>query len=115
MGNRRSNVIYRKLIVSTEWRKLRASKLKAAPLCERCLSSGIYTQATEVHHRQPIEHAQDERQMEQRAFDPNNLQSLCPTCHRQAHKEIRMMRCSKKAKKEVIKKEAESFMQRFFG
>ena len=36
------------------WRKLRARKLAEEPRCERCLTSGRLTPATEVHHRKPI-------------------------------------------------------------
>jgi 5-methylcytosine-specific restriction endonuclease McrA len=36
------------------WRKLRARKLADEPRCEPCLTKGMVTMATEVHHRKPI-------------------------------------------------------------
>jgi 5-methylcytosine-specific restriction endonuclease McrA len=50
------------------WRKLRAHKLADEPRCERCLTSGRLTPATEVHHRTPISEGGSK-------YDWDNLQS----------------------------------------
>lgn len=53
----------------SRWRKLRADHLKKEPNCRSCGAK-----ATTVDHIVP--HRGDER----RAFDPDNLQSLCDRC-----------------------------------
>ena len=81
---------------SREWHELRTAKLRANPLCERCLAEGkaagvpdgYITSATCVHHRTPIETAKTKDEMRRLAFDMNNLQSLCFACHAKTHKEL---------------------------
>jgi 5-methylcytosine-specific restriction endonuclease McrA len=60
------------------WRKLRARKLADEPRCERCLSSGRLTLATEVHHRTPMSQGGGK-------YDWNNLESVCGDCQDEAH------------------------------
>lgn len=81
--------IYRELINTTRWRKLRASKLSAQPLCERCQEAGYVTAASEVHHRRPVEWVKGWQAQSQRMFDMTNLMSLCHQCHVEIHKELR--------------------------
>ena len=80
--------IYRKLINTTRWRKLRGSKLSAQPLCERCQEAGYVTAASEVHHRRPVEWVKGWQAQSQRMFDMTNLMSLCHQCHVEIHKEL---------------------------
>ena len=59
---------------TARWRKLRAAKLAAEPLCKLCLDRGYTTLATvadhvEPHHGDPVK------------FWTGKLQSLCTTCH----------------------------------
>ena len=79
---------------SSEWRKLRTAKLRAQPLCEKCISDGLAAgvkpfgyvrSACCVHHVVPIESAKTMADMKRLAFDWNNLQSLCIECHRKIH------------------------------
>jgi 5-methylcytosine-specific restriction protein A len=57
-----------------EWRtRIRPAFLSQHPLCEICLKKGIYTPATEVHHKIPVADGGTN------AFD--NLQALCKLCH----------------------------------
>ena len=59
-------------------------KLESNPLCEDCLSRGVLTVATQVHHVTPLETATGAMK-ERLAYDFNNLRSLCADCHRAAH------------------------------
>lgn len=58
-----------------KWRRVRAAKLRADPLCEHCTREGRVRAATEVDHIIPIEQRPDLR------LDWDNLQSLCNPCH----------------------------------
>lgn len=72
---------------SKEWRELRIRKLRANPLCERCLEGDKIKSATCVHHIHPIEDSTSVEDMRRLAFDWNNLQSLCRECHHDIHRE----------------------------
>ncbi|MDP5274341.1 HNH endonuclease signature motif containing protein [Chengkuizengella axinellae] len=50
-------------------------------LCQRCLRMDRLTQANIVHH---IKELEDYPEL---ALDPNNLESVCATCHNQLHPE----------------------------
>ena len=58
-----------------DWWRLRHYHLKANPLCEFCKKQGRLTRATIVDHIVPFRNNPSLR------LDPNNLQSLCKTCH----------------------------------
>jgi hypothetical protein len=60
------------------WRKLRARKLADEPRCERCLTNGRLTPATEVHHPTPMSEGGSK-------YDWDNLQSVCGDCQDEAH------------------------------
>lgn len=69
-----------------EWRSLRAEKIRLNPLCERCLLSDKITPTEEVHHIDSfMKFEGDERW--NKAFDINNLMSLCQRCHTEIHNE----------------------------
>ena len=70
-----------------EWRRTRARKLRVNPLCELCESRGKVVAAHCVHHIVPIETAHTLEEMQDLAFDWNNLQSLCDQCHADVHKQ----------------------------
>lgn len=105
------NETYRRLIVSKEWRRLRAEKMARCPLCEDCLLAGRTRLASEVHHVTPIERGHSSKEMEKLAFDPHNLRSLCKKCHQNAHK-ISKNR-GKKAIKESNEREVHRFVKRW--
>ncbi|MBC7075794.1 MAG: HNH endonuclease [Syntrophomonadaceae bacterium] len=64
---------------SARWRKLRAWKLRANPLCENCEANGWGpTPAAVVHHTVPIKDGGDWM-----AID--GLVSLCKACHNRLH------------------------------
>ncbi len=56
------------------WRRLRLLHLRESPLCVHCERRGNTSAANEVDHIVAIERGGA-------AFDRDNLQSLCKTCH----------------------------------
>lgn len=105
------NPIYTKLINSQVWRNLRNKHLKVRPLCEECRNRGIYTSATEVHHRVPVESARTETAMRKLAYDPANLVSLCHECHIEAHKALHSR--GKEVIKNKTRREVKNFRERY--
>lgn len=79
------NPIYIKLINSGRWKKLRADKLTANPICEECEAKGLSTPATEVHHLTEVESVPTAEAMERLMFDYSNLESVCHSCHSEIH------------------------------
>ena len=78
-----------KIYNSREWKALRAAKIQANPLCERCLEAGYVTPARTVHHKIPIETARNYEEMKRLAFcGMAGLQSLCFQCHSDIHKQM---------------------------
>jgi 5-methylcytosine-specific restriction protein A len=59
---------------TARWRKLRASKLRANPMCEYC-PPHAQAVATEVDHKQAINNGGD-------PWDMGNLASSCGACHK---------------------------------
>lgn len=53
-----------------QWKRVRMMKLKRTPLCEVCNNP-----AEHVHHIRPV------KEDISLAYDLNNLQSLCISCH----------------------------------
>lgn len=82
--DRRSQEFYQ----SPEWSRIRTYVLERENhLCQECLKKQRIARATHVDHIIPISKRWDLR------FDPNNLQSLCPSCHsRKTNQEIRRRR-----------------------
>lgn len=80
------NPIYIKLINSGRWKKLRADKLTANPICEECEANGLSTPATEVHHITEVESVPTAEAMEQLMFGYSNLESVCHSCHSEIHR-----------------------------
>lgn len=83
------NKLYTQLLNAKEWRELRAAKLAANPLCERCLKEGYYTAASCIHHITPVETGRTDEECRQLAYSWSNLQALCHRCHAEIHKEER--------------------------
>lgn len=95
----RRDAIYRKLINTARWRRLRAQVLaRDAHLCQDCLLKHRATRATEVHHIEPVDWAATEDGKTRRMFDTNNLVSLCHQCHSARH--LLLMSCNAEARKE---------------
>lgn len=76
-----------KFYKSKTWKSASAAYRAAHPLCEKCLTKGIYNPAQLVHHRIHI----DENNLSnpQITLNPDNLESLCRKCHGEEHREER--------------------------
>lgn len=59
-----------------DWNKVRDAQLDKQPLCQHCDRRGYVVPATEVDHIKPFQGKADPLRL-----DPNNLQSLCHSCH----------------------------------
>ena len=111
MTMRRKDSTYYRMIQSPQWVQLRRCQLTAHPLCEICLSHGLYVSATEVHHVTPCETAVTHAEMRRLMFDPSNLQSLCRACHREEHR--RLMSSSREEIRRRNDARTERFVARF--
>ena len=80
---------YQKLLNSPRWKNIRREYLQRHPLCERCHREGFVTAAVDVHHKQPVESAKTEQEMERLAYNPANLEALCIPCHIKTHQEMK--------------------------
>lgn len=59
------------------WKRIRDKYVKTHPVCELCYQKGIIVPVDEVHHIVPLS--------EGGTHDPNNLISLCKSCHSKIH------------------------------
>lgn len=59
---------------SSAWRQLRKNYIMNHPICKICNDNGILQEGHHVDHIQPISQGGAR-------LDPNNLQTLCITCH----------------------------------
>lgn len=105
------NPIYIKMINSARWKRLRAEKLRANPVCEECAANDASTLATEVHHITPVESVSGVAAMERLMFNRMNLQSLCHACHAEIHR--RAFSHSKEAVQENNKRAAMRFANKY--
>lgn len=62
------------------WRNLRNSHLMKSPLCEVCGKE----LATQVHHIDAFMKYTGDKRLE-KAYDYNNLMSICDACHHKLH------------------------------
>jgi len=83
--------VYQNIYQDKRWKKLRAAKMRANPLCERCEKKNRVTPASEVHHKKPFDEGQTQEEIESLAFDWDNLESDCEPCHEEAHKELKKL------------------------
>lgn len=78
---------------SKEWKRLKALKKQANPVCELCIQEGQangvkrgYLTPTQcIHHIVPIETASNMEEMRALAFRWSNLQALCYRHHHEVH------------------------------
>lgn len=71
-----------KIYKSRRWQKVRKIVLiRDNYLCQPCLKRGVIKEANTVHH---IEALRDDLS---KAFDLENLESICPACHNKEHPE----------------------------
>jgi 5-methylcytosine-specific restriction enzyme A len=70
-----------KLYGSGRWQKFRALIMAERVLCERCKAQGLVVVGEMVHHKI------DPRDNPDLAFDPENVELLCRSCHSRHHGE----------------------------
>lgn len=73
-----------KIYQSSKWQKLRAIYLMYHPLCEVCLSKGKITPGAHIHHLDSFLNYEGNERL-QKAFDTDNLITLCEECHNHLH------------------------------
>lgn len=78
---------YSKLVGSVRWQHVRRRQLTSHPMCQACEKEGRSTLACEVHHVIPVESG-SLRDMERLCFSPQNLMSVCHSCHLRIHMEM---------------------------
>jgi 5-methylcytosine-specific restriction protein A len=83
---------FQEIYQDKRWKKLRAVKMRANPLCERCEIKNKVVPAVEVHHKIPFDWGRTSAEVDDLAFDYDNLQSVCDPCHDDAHEEMKKMR-----------------------
>lgn len=66
---------------SKKWKTIRNEYINEHPVCERCGQ-----QATTVHHIRRFSQGLNKKEIEQLAYDKNNLMSLCMKCHLSEHR-----------------------------
>lgn len=87
MSSREERRKERQKVYNTKrWKELRELKVQANPLCEECLKEGRITPAQEVHHIKSFcARGLSPEEKERRAYDYENLMSLCKDCHHKKH------------------------------
>lgn len=72
---------YLKFYKSKAWIGARKNALiRDDYLCVSCLNTGLYTTAQLVHHKVEVRDDFEKR------LDPENLESLCESCHQKIHR-----------------------------
>jgi 5-methylcytosine-specific restriction endonuclease McrA len=86
LGNNRSPsaMVAHRLYSTARWKRLRERQLTIKPLCRFCIESDVVEAATVVDH--VIPHRGDQTLF----YDPDNLQSLCATCHSSTKQRIEL-------------------------
>lgn len=74
-----------KIYQSQRWKALRLAKLSEQPLCEVCLLIDRITPSVDVHHCDSFLNYQGLQRIE-KAYDYDNLLSVCKECHSFLHK-----------------------------
>lgn len=81
-----------KIYNTAKWKKIREAYFQTHPLCEECLSNGKTVPAVEVHHIREISNGTTIEEMQDIAYNSNNLMSLCVECHHNIHTKRRRMK-----------------------
>jgi len=76
--------VYQKVYQDKRWKRLRQVKFMENPICEKCRERGITTVTQHIHHVKPFD--VNSPDLEARAFDYDNLISLCVECHNKMHR-----------------------------
>ena len=74
----RSPDVHRKY--GRSWQRIRDRYAQTHPYCEKCFAEGRMVLLDEVHHIKPVSRGGDN--------SPENLMSLCRSCHNKIHHEL---------------------------
>ena len=74
-----------KIYQSKRWQNLRLVKLQDQPLCEICLSKDKVTPAVDIHHKDSFLNYEGWQRIA-KAYDYDNLLSVCKECHSELHR-----------------------------
>ena len=81
---------YQRLLNSKRWQQVKTIVWRrAGGLCERCKAEGFITQGRDCHHVRPVENSKDLAEMEELAYNVNNIELLCVPCHIKVHQSMR--------------------------
>ncbi len=72
---------------SNAWKHLRSKKISEQPLCELCLQRGMTKPGQEVHHAIKFFDQYNEADKWLLLLDPDNLVTVCKSCHQHIHKQ----------------------------
>ena len=75
----------RRIYNSERWHKLSVYKRSVNPLCELCEKKGITRHAEDVHHIISFMKGESRGEIEDLAYNFDNLMSLCKECHQNIH------------------------------
>lgn len=70
---------------SKYWKSLRNSFIAQHPLCQLCSINGRSVPAEHVHHKRFFMSGKDDNERWNLLLDPDNLMSLCTSCHNKIH------------------------------
>lgn len=70
---------------SMRWLRMRLNYIQHHPLCEICEAQGKSVLAQDVHHKDSFNHYYGNERI-RKAFDVNNLMSLCRKHHCELHR-----------------------------
>jgi len=73
---------YQHIYQNKRWKRVRAAKVRLNPLCEICELLGITKEVEEVHHVIPFMTGKTPEEVQNLAYDIDNLQSLCVEHHK---------------------------------
>lgn len=75
----------KKIYNSKEWKNLRINHLQKEPLCAVCLKLGKVVSGEDVHHIKSFMTSSSVEDMNEQAFNPDNLVTLCHYHHSLLH------------------------------
>ena len=83
---KKHNEYWNKYYQDHRWKTLRTNYYNSHPCCEVCQQQGFVVPAEHVHHLHKFSAGLTEEAKFNLLLNPNNLCSVCPTCHRIFHK-----------------------------
>jgi len=76
---------YQHIYADRRWKSIRDWKRRDNPLCEKCEKEGRVRQMDHVHHIISFITGRNKDEIEELAYDKNNVMSVCEECHAELH------------------------------